>query len=263
MPPTETVTLAGTLPPLETPTRESLLAEAEALGESFAKVTAHTADLCADAEVALGALADLGDLEERGYAVSLGLLHRISMLGEELIPASAGCMEPPGDNAPETIKAQAVQQRLLAIIGDIAVILEAASVPGEAFSLEANSAPGLNVVMMRMQEMLAAATASPAREPDKTRLDDLMTEARQLMDAQDARWRRARLRSTDHFSGGLQVERLKRMLLDALLHLSAQGLAANPGDPLREQTYRLDGIHGRRPSVVGDPAAERRRDILL
>ncbi|MBI5498577.1 MAG: hypothetical protein HY904_26485 [Deltaproteobacteria bacterium] len=241
--------------PLESPTQDSLLAEAAALGDHFSEVTSHPADVIADAEEMLGARQDLADLIAREYPVSEGMLKRIELLKDLLSPHAAELVRSAAASTLKTQDADAACDRLVAIRGELGKIGDAAGIPADLFSLQSRKTQRLNVVMMRMDVVLENVAAVRAHLPDKARVDRLVVEARDLIDQQKAARRAARLMRADRGQGSLQQERLERLLMDVMMHVSKQGLAAYPNDPTREARYRLDNVYGAKKSAVGDPGA--------
>ncbi|MBE2251178.1 MAG: hypothetical protein IAE78_16685 [Myxococcus sp.] len=241
--------------PLDAPTEQSLAAEAAALGDAYSEVTAHPADLLADAAEMLKAKSDAAALAERGYAISPGVFTRIELLAGALTPMSAQQVRQVEASKVKTAEAEAARERLLTIRGEIARIGHAAGLPTGVFSLETDRTQRLNVVMMKMEEVLLNVAAYWAHLPDKKRLEALVTEARALIDAQKAARQDARLLRTDRSLDSRKAGRYERLLLNAMQHVSAQGLAAFPNDPVREPVYRLDHVYGRKASKVADPGA--------
>ncbi len=246
----------GVLPdiPLAMPTAESLLAEAASMG-AFSEVTVHVADLVADAEEMLGGEEDLPDLTARGYRVSAGVFERIRLLMGFLAPHRAELGRVDEAAAIKTQQAEAARVRLLEIRGRIAALGKAASLPASLFSLDSHRTNRLNVVMMKMEEVLENVGVVRDHLPDRQRVDALVVEARQLIDAQKTARREARLMRANRTMGTLERERLERLLFDALIYVSAQGLAAYGDDPTRRARYSLDHCYGDRPSRAGDPGA--------
>ncbi len=249
------VTVKAKWIPTETPTKDGLLAEAATLGDAFSEVTSHAADLVADAEELLRARGDAAALQARGYRVSDGQFERVKLLRDLLAPLHAAQNRQVEASKAKTASAEAARARLIVIRGELGLIGKAAGLPGNLLSLETNNTQRLNVVMMKMEEVLENVRAYRERLPDKTRVDTLVIEARLLIDEQKGLRRDARLLRTDTHLDGRTTARLERLLLDVLQHLSAQGLAAYSGDKQREPLYRLDHVYGRRASKVGDPGA--------
>lgn len=249
------VTVRAVKVPLDKPSKESLLAEAAALGDSFSEVTSHPADLIADAEEMLQARADAKALAKRGYRVSDAQFTRVELLVKLLKPLVAQQARQTEASKVKTAAAEAARSRLLAIRGTLSRIGVAAGLPVGLFSLDTSNTQRLNVVMMKMEEVLDNVRAYRKHLPDLKRVDELVTEARTLLDDQKLSRSQARLLRTDRQLEGRTAGRLERLLLDVMQHLSAQGLAAFPGDATREVRYRLDHVYGRRASKVGDPGA--------
>ncbi len=75
--------------PKSRPTKESVLAEAAMMGDAYADVTAHPADLVADAEEMLQLRGDAADLERRKYDVNDFVFEKIAVLAGLLAPSAA------------------------------------------------------------------------------------------------------------------------------------------------------------------------------
>ncbi len=236
-------------------TLESLKAEAAALGDRFSEVTAHTGDLVADAEEMLQAESDLKDLEARRFSVSKGLFKRIRLLHDALSPLAAEGARHVELGKALTDKAEGARVRLLDIRSELGALGKAAGLPATLFSLATKKTTRLNVVMMKMDTVLENVGHFQSRLPDPARVNALVVEARALIDQQKDARRKSRLMHAERSVDGREQERFERLLLDALMYLSAQGLAAYPGDVVREPRYRLDHVYGRKPSRVGDPGA--------
>lgn len=253
--PTVTATFKPARVSLETPTETSLAAEAAALGDAYPEVTAHPADLLADAEEMLQGKKDAKELKDRGYAISDGVFTRIELLAKVLTPLTAQQTRQAEASKLKTADADAARERLLQLRSEIGRIGIAAGLPAGVFSLETNRTQRLNVVMMKMEEVLLNVRAYWVHLPDQKRLEGLMAEARALIDAQKAARQDARLLRSDRTVEGRKAGRYERLLLNVLQHVSAQGVAAFPNDVTRETIYRLDHVNGRKASRVADPGA--------
>ncbi len=237
------------------PTLEQLHAEAALMGDRFTRVSAALADLIADADEMLSASEDLNDLRGRGYAITAGMVSRIKLLRDQLAPQAARRDQVAALSTAAIAKAEAARKELLQIRRGLAAIAHAAGLPDALFSLQSTRSNRLNVVMMRLDEVLNQVDALREQLPDRARVDALAVRARQLIDEQRETRSSARLTAAD---GGLETrtqQRFARLLFDAMTYVSAQGLAAYPDDPMREKRYRLDHVYGRRPSRVADPGA--------
>ena len=200
----------------------------------------------------LGAKFDLG----RGYKVSDGHFERVSLLKAMLAPLAAEQTRVAEVSKVKTEAAEAARQRLLGIRSALGDIGKAAGLPPGIFSLDTSNTQRLNVVMMKMEEVLENVQAFRPFLPDGARVDALVVEARGLIDAQRTNRQEARLLRTDGSLESRKPARLERSLLTAMQYLSAQGLAAYPEDPVREPRYRLDHTYGNRTSKVADPGAK-------
>jgi hypothetical protein len=109
--------------------------------------------------------------------------------------------------------------------------------------------------MMKMSEVLSNVAAVGHRLPDPERVAALVDEAQTLIAQQQAERTGARLMSIERSAQTATKNRLLRLLYETMTHISAQGLAAYPGDPVRGVQYGLDHVYGRKASVVGDPGA--------
>ncbi len=247
----------GVLPAvdLEEPTQASLLAEAAALSSKYTPFCGHPADLLADAEEMLGAEEDIEDLMKRGYAVSPGLVLRIRLLRDMIAPLLAEEDRAAEWSKTKTEQADRIRARLLEIRASLARIGKAAGLPPALFSLDSARTTRLNVVAMKLEEVLANVKNLRKSLPDKKRVDQLVTEARELLDEHASMRTDARLTGVESRQRVRDRKRLERLLYDAMMYLSAQGLAAYEGDEMREVRYRLDHVYGRKPSKVGDPGA--------
>jgi hypothetical protein len=247
----------GVLPvvDLDEPTEQSLRAEAAALGSNYTPFSGHPADLLADAQEMLGAEEDIADLMKRGYAVSHGLVRRIGLLRDMIAPLLAEEDRAAEWSKTQTEQAHRIRARLLEIRAALARIGKAAGLPPGLFSLETSSTTRLNVVAMKLEEVLANVKSVRKSLPDKKRVDQLVTEARKLLDEHASMRTDAKLTSVDSRQRVRDRKRLERLLFDAMVYLSAQGLAAYDGDEMREIRYRLDHVYGRKASKVGDPGA--------
>ncbi|MCU0699464.1 MAG: hypothetical protein MUC96_23405 [Myxococcaceae bacterium] len=242
--------------PLQAPSKQQLEAEAALLGDAFPAVSSHPADLVADADELLLARADAPELARRGYHVADGQFERVALLRSMLAPLAAEQTRVAEVSKVKTEAAEAARARLLAIRSSLAAIGKAAGLPAGVFSLDTSHTTRLNVVMMKMEEVLHNVQAYRSHLPDQQRVDGLVTEARGLIDAQRANRQEARLLRTDGSLESRKQARLERLLLNAMQYLSAQGLAAFPEDPVREPRYRLDHVYGNRTSKVADPGAK-------
>jgi hypothetical protein len=241
--------------PLEAPSEASLVAEASMLGDAFTEVSAHPADLIADAEEMLRARGDVADLQKRGFEVSDGQFERVRLLVEMLKPLSALQTRQAEASKLKTADAEATRLRLLEIRSDLAALGKAARLPLGLFSLETQRTQRLNIVIMKMEDVLANVKTALASMPDKQRVGTLVAEARQLIDQHKEARQMAKLIRSDRTIENRKAARYERMLFSALQYLSTQGLAAYPRDLTREAMYRLDHVYGRRASKVKDPGA--------
>lgn len=241
--------------PKTKPTKESVLAEAAMLGDAYSDVTAHPADLVADAEEMLQVRADAADLQRRGYDVNDFLFEKLAVLTGLLAPSAVQGKALAEASKLKTAQAEGARQRLLEIRAQLSAIGVAAGLPPGLFSLETRSTSRLNVVMMRMEEALLVVSEYQSRLPDPERVAALVTEARTLIDQHKQARRDSKMMRGDRSLTSDAQGRLERLLLDSMQHLSRQGLAAFPNDPKREAAYRLDHVYGRKSSRVKDPDA--------
>lgn len=247
----------GVLPyvALDAPTKDKLEAEAAALGNRFSLVTSHPADLIADATEMLEAEKDLPDLMGRGYRVSKGLIVRIKTLRDIIAPHLAEQERAAVWSKAQTEAAEKTRTRLLELRAELALVGKAAGLPASLFSLETKKTTRLNVVRMKMDEVLANIAEVRAHMPDNKRVDAMVLEARNLLDQQHDQRAESRVSGTENRARIRERQRYERLLFEAMQVLSAQGLAAYPNDPTREACYRLDHVYGKKPSKVGDPGA--------
>lgn len=112
--------------PLEMPTAESIRAEAAAMGDHFSEVTTHPADLLADAEEILTAIADLDDMIHRRFKVTPGLLKRIELLKGMLAPHVAELQRAATAGQVATKDADDALARLLVIRSELGKLAKAA-----------------------------------------------------------------------------------------------------------------------------------------
>lgn len=237
-------------------TKASLFAEAAALGDRFNPVSAHYADLIADADEMLPQVRqDEPELRRRHYALSEHMVTRLELLRDEIAPALAESERAVEVSKAKTDAAQQAKDELLKIRTHLASIGRAAALPADLFSLHLKKGGRLNVVMMRMEEVLANVGACRARMPDGDVVDQLMVRARQLLDEQREARVDARLAQAGRKAQTAERARYARLLLDVMTYIGAQGMAAFPGDDAREPAYRLDHVYGRKPSKVADPGA--------
>jgi hypothetical protein len=240
---------------LEPVTRDQLFEEARELGERFTPVSCHPADLVADADEMLEVKSDLPDLVARKYRVSEGLFTRIELLRNEVAALLAEHDRLQVLSKQQTESAEAARLELLEIRRQLARLGKAAGLTASLFSLETKKSTRLNVVMMKVSEVLANVAAVRSLLPDPDRVEKLESRARALIEAHRAQRVGARLMGVERTGQTATRDQLLRLLFDALSHLSAQGLAAYPNDARREVHYRLDHVYGRRASVVGDAGA--------
>lgn len=241
--------------PHDAPTEDSLLAEAIALGSAFSTVTSHPADLIADAEELLKARGDASDLMKRKYRVTAGMFTRVELLMRLINAGIAAQGRQVEASKAKTASADAARARLIVLRGQLAGIAKAAGIPAPLFSLDTKNTARLNVVMMKMEEVLDNVAAYREHMPDLERVDALVAEARKLIAEQKETRTDARLMRAGTSSDSLRQAQYIRLLMDVLQHLSNQGLAAYPDDAVREPLYRLDHVYGGKVSKVVDPGA--------
>ena len=235
-------------------TEESLEAEASALGTDFTEVQYSVADLIADAEEMLeNRAADLAEFLSREYAVTEFHYDRLGLLVGILAPAHTE-----GDAALESSKAQTkTADEALDVLLDnrrrFGAIGRAAGLPSGLFALQTKNSRRLNVVVMRMEEVLANVIRFRARLPDKKRVDELVESTRAVIAEQKTARRKAKLLRLQRQMDTLRAEQFERLLLNVLQYLSAQGEAAFAEEPARAARYALDHTYGRR--TPGEPAA--------
>lgn len=189
------------------------------------------------------------------YRVGPGLLVRIGTLRDMIAPLLAEEDRNAEWSKSQTAAAEEVRLRLLELRRDLARIGKAAGLPASFFSLETKKTTRLNVVRIKMEEVLANVARLRPHLPDKGRVDAILIEARDLLDAQRDQRIESRLSSAESRARIRTRQRYERLLFEAMQYLSAQGLAAYPDDEKREARYRLDHVYGRKPSKVGDPGA--------
>lgn len=235
---------------LDPVTPESLEAEAAALGDKFSVVAYPPGDLIADAREMLDARPDIQDLVARGYPVSEALIDRIEILVAKLTPFEVEQRLTSSASLLTTTELDRTRRRLLEIRSELARVAKAAGLPATIVSLKTNNTQRINVVAQKMDEVLDSVGRLKSRMPDRQRVGDLLTEGRGLLEAFNTDRRNARYQRISNAINTRQQERYERLLLNALMYLSAQGLAAYPNDPVREVRYRLDHIYGRRTVVM-------------
>lgn len=232
-------------------TLESLEAEAIALGDKFSFVTHHSADMIADAEEMLaGQSTDLPVFIEREYPVTAYHFDRIALLCEILAPAKTE-----GDVANESGKAQTAEanaaiNELLEYRRVFAKLGRAAGLPTSLFALEVDgNTRRLNVILMRMEEVLTNVERFEKRMPDKKKVARLIESTRSVVSKQKKARQQAKLLRTQRTLDTLRAEQYERLLLNILQYVSAQGQAAFDGDKGREARYALDHTYGKRSLV--------------
>lgn len=241
---------------LDPVTPESLEAEAAELGDNFSVVQYPPGDLIADAREMADARVDIPDLIARGYPVSEALIDRIEILSSKLTPFEVEQRLSSTASLLTTAELDRGRKRLLEIRSELARIAKAAGLPATIVSLKTNNTQRINVVVQKMDEVLDTVGRLKSRMPDRQRVGDLLTEGRGLLDSFNTDRRNARYQRVAGTINTRHQERYERLLLNALMYLSAQGLAAYPNDPVREVRYRLDHIYARRtPATQAQPPA--------
>lgn len=253
---TDTPALPSSLPsvPLADPTREALEAAVAAMDD--VQVPTAVADLIADAEEMASAADDITDLVARKYKVSAGLVRWIAMLVEELRKVSADreitVVEATPEQTQEMDKSRA---RLLKIRSELADLAEAAGLPATVFALQTKRSNRLNVVLMRVGQVLRNARKVLDQLPDHHDAEELIAEGEGIIAAAYNLRTTIGLGRAGRTGETQRQERIERLLLDALVYLSRMGRAAYRRQPARRQKYLLDHIYGAKASKVGDPGA--------
>lgn len=240
--------------PLGTPTVDSIEAEIAAMGDTLTPVA--PADLVADGREMLAARADIAELVARGYPVSEGIITRLELLIDAVESSGANRSLDRAELTPAQRDAMdSARRRLLAIRSELSAIASAGGLPPDLFALATKRSNRLNVVLMRVGQVIRHAEQLADRMPDGDRVQALIIEAKGLLEAQYTLRADAGLKRASQAGDTQRQERLERLLLDTLVYLSRQGRAAFASDPARLTKYDLDHVYGARPSRVGDPGA--------
>lgn len=244
-------------------TFDSLEAEAVALGEKFSFVTLHSADMIADAEEMLdGKAQDLKTFIEREYPVTAHHYDRLELLSEVLAPAKIEGQLANESGKFQTAEANAAIDELLENRRQLAKLGRAAGLPASLFSLDiGGNSRRLNVLVMRMEEVVTNAERFQARMPDKKKVAALIESTRDVVKKQKKARQQAKLLRTQRSLDTLRAEQYERLLLNILQYLSAQGQAAFDGDKSREARYALDHTYGKLGGVKKVEDGEAKTDV--
>lgn len=245
----------SSLPPvsLDAATPEAIDAEVGAMRDDVETVPA-LADIIADAEELRAARADIAELAARGYAVTEALVDRVELLARLALEANADRSFDRVNATPaQRQQMEAARVRLLAIRSHLAALGSAAGLPPQLMMLGTTRSNRLNVVLVRMDEILRNTERVVDQLPDRDTARRLLAEGKALVQAQYDLRRDLGLARRQQVGGTQRHLRLQRLLLDTLIYLSRQGRAAFLDAPDRAQKYLLDHIYGGRPSRVADP----------
>lgn len=230
-------------------TESTILEEAAQLGSNYPKVAYPTVDMLAETREMLLARGDVPDLMSREYAVSDAMFMRLEFLSSLLGPRSVRA-EAPRDRPDKTEAAEASRASLMSIREQLALIGVAAGFKASDFTVDLTS---YNRLVDSMAGVIGDVVDMRDELPDKAKVDALVAEATVLIDAELAARLKGAVLSKQRINTTKTVGQLKRLLLDQLRHLSKQGLAAYPGDAVRELWYRLDRFQS--GSKKGDSVA--------
>jgi len=231
---------------LERPTEASLLAEARWLGNRVLQFNAHAGDLVAEAGEQLRARADAPELQARGYLVSDAHFERVKLLSSMLTPLGSRRSQLQVDRDHVLEQVERARVRLLALRARFAGIGAAVGHPPSIFSLGSRSTMRVNVVTLGMEEVISNIERLGDQMPDLATVSALLIEARALV---------AGTRALCLHSSALRLElaanikltsQVSRLLYEAVMHLSAQGLAAFGDDLKRRAPYSLTHLQANR-----------------
>jgi len=232
-------------------TEAGILTDAERMGDEFTRVPYPTVALLAEAREMELAKPDLPDLVQRGYDISAESFERLAMLALLLGPNGIRAILPE-KRVKRTEVAEESREKLLAIREQLALIGEAGGVDAADFVLDTRR---YDVLVDSVATVLQNVKANRAKMADKKRVDALVAQAAALIQIEMTSRLDGSVIAAQRSELTRRVHQIKRMLYDQMRHISKQGLAAYPGDPVRGVYYRLDRLTSptRKPVDATDP----------
>jgi len=229
-----------------TPTREGLLAEARALGTTFAEVAAAPEDIALDAEEMLEGEEDLPAFEAAGFPVTAGHFMRIRLLKGELAPLTASRERDGELRKRYTAQAAGRRDALLRLQRRLKRRARAARLPAGLFSLGRVNTQRLGPVLWRVEEIALHAKDQLARFAQRDLVAQVIDEGLALIATIKTERRKLGLMSEVSVGETRLQQQLERLLVDTMRFVGAQGLALFDEDSKKESRYRLDHVYGRR-----------------
>lgn len=230
----------------EMPTRESLLAEARALGKGFSEVAAPPAAIVADAEEMLEGEADLPLFEASGFPVTIGHFMRIRLLKNELLPRTALRERNVEVRKKYTAEAHVRRDTLIAFQRRIKRRARAARLPTALFSIGRINTKRLAAVLWRVEEIALHTRDQLGRFAQQDLVRQLVDETLALIEVIKSERRKLGLMNETGVGETRLQQQIERLLLDAMRYVGAQGMALFDTDRERDTRYRLDHVYGQR-----------------
>ena len=218
----------------EQPTEAAMRARAAALGDSFPRVKARSADLLTQANKLAPAIADVSELAARGYPVTHDHYQCVAILARMLTDIEVTQAIVAEDRKVKTAQAEAHRARLLVIRDLLARVGEAADLPESYFMVDGNE---IATFRRGMLNMVGFVRKHQTQLADHARVEALLIEAETLLRNEDGLRGEGSELGVDRTEVTKTGDQIKRLLFDQMRHLSKQGLAAYPDDPKRELLY--------------------------
>lgn len=228
----------------------SMLLEAAHLGDDFVRVPYPVVDLLAEAREMLPARDDVPELVKRGYAITDEMFGRVEVLASLLGPTAvrAEVDEDRGDN---TETAKRAREVLLSTREQLMRIGAVIDLDPQIFTIDSRRYDSL---VDTMATVIHKVTAHRDELPDREKVDALIAQAQELIEAELASRVAGKFVAAKHADNTKRVNQLKRLLFDQMRYISKIGYAAYSGDAIRDVSYGL-------PRLVSTSGKHKQNDV--
>ena len=229
---------------------DAVLTEAAQLGDDFVRVPYPVIDLLAEAREMLPARNDVPELVKRGYVIGDEMFDRIEVLASLLGPTAvrAGVGE---DRAENTEAARHAREVLLSTREQLMRIGAVVGLDPQFFAIDTRK---YDLLIDTMATVIHKVIAHRAQLPDAEKVDALIAQAQQLIEAELASRVEGTFVAAKHAENTKRVHQLKRLLFEQMRYISKIGYAAYSGDAIRDVSYGM-------PRLVSTSGKHKQPDV--
>ena len=207
-------------------------------------------DLLAEAREMLPARQDVPELVKRGYAIADEMFDRVEVLASLLGPTAVRA-EVEEDRAKNTEAARRARELLLSTREQLMRITAVVGLDPQLFAVDTRK---YDLLIDNMATVIHKVTAHRDELPDRDKVDALIVQAQQLIEAELASRVEGTFVAAKHAENTKRVHQLKRLLFDQMRYISKIGYAAYADDAIRDVSYRL-------PRLVSSSGKHKQNDV--